>query len=117
MITISSYHYFNLSDQGWSAKGWFNVVPEEDVNESAYNDDSAKWFYAENDGDLVKSEIKTISSKKYAFNNKGEMLSGVQALALSSSTKNVGNKAIMAIPTQSDQMYMFTTSALVVMVL
>lgn len=31
-------------------KAGFNVVPEEDVNESAYNDDSAKWFYAENDG-------------------------------------------------------------------
>ena len=92
--SISSYHYFNLSDQGWRAKGWFNVVPEEDVNESAYNDDSAKWFYAESDGDLVKSEIKTISSKKYAFNNKGEMLSGVQALAMSSSSKIVGNKAI-----------------------
>ena len=94
VASISSYNYFNLPEQGWRAKGWFHVVPEENVNESAYNDDSSKWFYAENDGDIVKSKIKTINSKKYAFNQKGEMLSGVQALAMASSSEIVGNKAI-----------------------
>ena len=92
--SISSYNYFNLSDQGWRAKGWFNVVPQEDVNPDDNADDASKWFYAENDGDLVKSEIKTINSKKYAFNAKGEMLSGVQALAMTSNTKIVGNNGI-----------------------
>ena len=42
----------------------------------------------------LKSEIKTINSKKYAFNAKGEMLSGVQALAMTSNTKIVGSNGI-----------------------
>lgn len=92
--SISSYNYFNLPEQGWRAKGWFNVVPQEDVNPDDNADDASKWFYAENDGDLVKSEIKTINSKKYAFNAKGEMLSGVQALAMTSNTKIVGSNGI-----------------------
>lgn len=90
--SVSSYHYFNLPEQGWRAKSWFNVVPEKDVYKSTYDYDSAKWFYAENDCDIVKSKIKTINSKKYAFNSKGEMLSGVQAMT--SISDIVGNKAI-----------------------
>ena len=92
--SISSYNYFNLADQGWRAKGWFNVVPQEQVNPEDNADDAAKWFYANNDGSIAKSEIKTINSKKYAFNAKGEMLSGVQALAMNGNTKIVGSNGI-----------------------
>ena len=88
--SISSYQYFSLPEQGWRAKGWFNVVPAEDVNQSAYDDESSKWFYADNSGDLANSEIKTINSKKYAFNEKGEMLSGVQVLAMSGNSTILG---------------------------
>lgn len=73
----NSYQYFNLPEQCWRADGWFYVVPDEDVDQEAYNDDEAYWFYAEKDGDLVKSQIKTINGKKYAFNDKGEMLEGL----------------------------------------
>lgn len=92
--SASNYNYFNLADQGWRAKGWFNIVPQENVNPDANADDSAKWFYGESDGNVVTAEIKTISGIKYAFNDKGEMLSGVQALAMSSNTKIAGSNGI-----------------------
>lgn len=71
------FQYFNLPEQCWRADGWFHVVPDEDVDKEAYDDDEAYWFYAEKDGDLLRSQIKTINGKKYAFNDKGEMLEGL----------------------------------------
>lgn len=76
------YGYFNDDDNGARQKGWFKAVPSEEMNKSANNDDSGKWYYGQNDGKLVVSELKTINGKKYAFNEKGEMLSGLQALAV-----------------------------------
>ncbi len=90
--TISGYQYFNGADEGWRLqKGWVKVVPEENVNKSAYDDDSTKWFYADGSGNVYYSVLKTINNKKYAFNAKGEMLSGVWALNVQSDGKIVGN--------------------------
>ncbi|WP_270497169.1 hypothetical protein [Hungatella effluvii] len=84
--SIAGYHYYNEPDQGWRLqKGWTKVVPQEDVNNTAYNDESTKWFYAENNGDLVANKLKTINGKKYAFNAKGEMLSGLWLVKAKSS--------------------------------
>ncbi|EHI61318.1 hypothetical protein [Hungatella hathewayi] len=72
--------YFSTSDDGARKKGWFQAVPSASINPTANSDDEAKWFYANNDGSLVYDAIKTVNSKKYAFNEKGEMLSGLWAL-------------------------------------
>ncbi len=69
--------YFSTSDDGARKKGWFQVVPSENINSAANADEDAKWFYANNDGTLIVSKLKTISGKKYAFDDKGEMLSGL----------------------------------------
>ena len=74
------YRNFSSAEAGNMKKGWFEVVPSEDVNQTAYDDEEAKWFYAKNDGTLYNSCIKTINGKKYAFNEKGEMLSGLVAI-------------------------------------
>ncbi len=76
------YGYFNDKENGSRQKGWFKAVPSEAMNSTAHNDDSAKWYYGNTDGTLVYSELKTISGKKYAFNEKGEMMSGLQVLSV-----------------------------------
>ena len=73
----SSNLYYNLPEQCWLAKGWFKTVPSEEIDPEAYENGDEYWFYAKNDGELVKSQIKTINNYRYAFNEKGEMLHGL----------------------------------------
>ena len=72
--------YYNQPDQCWQAKGWFKVVPSEEVDPEGYQDDEAFWFYAKTNGELVMSQIKTINGHSYGFNDKGEMLHGLYKL-------------------------------------
>lgn len=72
--------YYNLPTQCWLAKGWFKTVPSEEIDSDAYGDDTEYWFYALSDGELVKSQIKSINGLRYAFNEKGEMLHGLYKL-------------------------------------
>ena len=75
---IAQYKYFSSPEDGArKTKGWFYVVPSGDVNASAHEDGSQKWYYADGNGKLYRSALKTISGKKYLFNDKGEMLSGL----------------------------------------
>ena len=94
--TGAQWQYYNDREAGNRAKGWFKEVPNEGLDADAYDDGSAKWFYAKNDGSLYANEIKTINGKKYAFNAKGEMLSGLQAIVFDAAddSKIVSNKAI-----------------------
>ena len=50
-------------------------------------DGTEYWFYAQNNGDLVKSQIKTINNYRYAFNEKGEMLHGLYMLTFDDDKK------------------------------
>lgn len=85
--TAAQWQYYNDREAGNRAKGWFKEVPSENLDSSAYDDGSEKWFYAKNDGSLYANEIKTINGKKYAFNGYGEMLSGLQAIKVDSTGK------------------------------
>lgn len=77
--------YYNLPEQSWLAKGWFKTVPSESVDEEAYENGDEYWFYANNSGDLVTSQIKSINGLRYGFNEKGEMLHGLYKLTFDSS--------------------------------
>lgn len=79
--------YYNDQDQRWQAKGWFNVIPGPNVDEVAYENGDAYWFYAQNDGTLIKSQIKSINGQRYAFNEKGMMLHGLYKLTFDSANK------------------------------
>ena len=75
--------YFRTAEDGARyTKGWFRVVPDKffDSEDSEDNDDNARWFYADGSGKLYAKAIKTINGKKYAFDEKGEMLDGLRWL-------------------------------------
>ena len=74
----SSFKYFNSVEDGARVtKGWFKVVPDENLQKGKYDDDSSYWYYSDGDGDIVTSEIKTINGKKYLFDNYGRMKDGL----------------------------------------
>ena len=74
----SSFKYFNSVEDGARVtKGWFKVVPDENLQKGKFDDDSSYWYYADGDGDIVTSEIKTINGKKYMFDEYGRMKDGL----------------------------------------
>ena len=78
----SSFKYFNSPEDGARVtKGWFKVVPDENLQKGKYDDDSSYWYYSDGDGDIVTSEIKTINGKKYMFDNYGRMKDGLWFVA------------------------------------
>lgn len=81
-LASSSNLYYNLPTQCWQASGWFYSVPGEDVDAEGYENGDEYWFYAQKDGELVKSQIKKIDGYYYGFNEYGEMLEGLYKLSI-----------------------------------
>ena len=76
--SISSYYWFQDAETGAKLKkGWFRVVPKDLVNPKDNEEETVHWYYAKGDGTLYENVVKTINGKKYAFNEKGEMLAGL----------------------------------------
>lgn len=71
-------YYGSPEDGARVTKGWFKVVPDENLQKGKYNDDEDYWYYSDKDGKLVASEMKTINGKKYAFDEYGRMKSGLK---------------------------------------
>lgn len=63
--------------------GWFKTVPGEETDPEGYSDGEERWYYAEKDGDVVKSRIKKINGSYYAFDEYGKMLEGLYKLEVS----------------------------------
>lgn len=82
-----NYKYYNNPERCWLASGWFYTVPEENVDAEAYHNDDEYWFYADKNGNLTKSRIRSINGYKYGFNEKGEMLEGLYALTFDENKK------------------------------
>ena len=95
--TPSSWNYFSSPEEGARVyKGWFKVAPPTEDNtflevedtfaKSDSDDESERWYYADEDG-LVHSKIKKIKGKYYGFWNDdgdkgGRMLVGLCALEM-----------------------------------
>ena len=74
-----NWRYYGTPEDGARVtKGWFKVVPDENLYEGKYDDDEDAWYYSDKDGKLVASEIKTINGKKYAFDTYGRMKDGLK---------------------------------------
>ena len=75
------FMYFSSPEDGARfTKGWFKVVPGYYLNYKDYDD---RWYYATGDGKIAAGEIKAIKGKKYAFDLKGGMISGLALLRTS----------------------------------
>ncbi|MDU3397564.1 MAG: argininosuccinate lyase [Clostridiales bacterium] len=74
-----SWRWFQSAEDGARLnKGWFKVVPAEDLDKDRYDDDEDHWYYADGSGNLYAGEFKTIKGKKYAFRNDGRMVDGLK---------------------------------------
>ena len=81
----ATFMYFSTPEDGARyTKGWFKVVPGYYLNQDKYDDGDNKWYYADGKGHIAAGEIKTIKSKKYAFDVKGDMIDGLAFLDLDS---------------------------------
>ena len=73
-----SFMYFATPEDGAkSTKGWFKVVPGYFLNKGKWEEDGTAWYYADGKGHICANEIKSINGKKYAFDDKGGMISGL----------------------------------------
>ena len=83
-----TFLYFSSPEDGARyTKGWFKVVPGTYLHTGKHDDGDNYWYYADGKGHLIASEIKTIKSKKYAFDGYGRMKKGLQFIVF----KETGN--------------------------
>lgn len=85
----ANYKFFSSPEDGArKTKGWFRVMPNSkfDFDNSEEGDANDKWYYADGKGKLYTSAVKSINGKKYAFNEKGAMLSGLLAVSFTGNT-------------------------------
>ncbi len=101
--SASSLKYYNSPDECWRASGWIYTVPTEDIDPEGYADDTEYWFYADKNGKLAISQIKTVDGYKYAFNEKGEMLEGLYALTFDENNRISSYKEIEDIADMPDE--------------
>ena len=102
-----TFMYFSSPEDGARyTKGWFKVVPGYYLHEAKYEDGDNYWYYADGKGHIVASEIKTIKSKKYAFDNFGRMKKGLQLIQFTSKDET---KEIAAVYADDDKNYPYDT--------
>ena len=81
------FMYFSSPEDGARfTKGWFKVVPGYYLNYADYDNGTDRWYYADGNGNLYAGQIKTIKGKKYAFDLKGGMISGLALLRTDGNT-------------------------------
>ena len=81
--TPDNYKWFSAAEDGHLRKNtWFQAIPEEHMDSDAYNNEEAKWFYADSKGYVVRNQLKTIKGKKYLFNEHGIMQTGLKEVEM-----------------------------------
>ncbi len=77
----SDMFYYQPSDS-WLSTGWFQTIPGEELDPEGYSDGEPCWFYAERNGEIVKSRIKKINGYYYGFDEYGKMLEGLYKMSV-----------------------------------
>ena len=89
------WSYFSSPEDGArKTKGWFKVIPDEDLDEAEYDDAAEHWYYADGSGNLYANEIKTINGRKYAFDSYGRMMDGLKLIKFATDGNRVSTKEI-----------------------
>lgn len=103
--------YFNSPEQCWRAQGWFQSVPDETIDPEGYDDGEERWYYAQKDGELVRSQIKKINGQYYAFDEFGKMLHGLYKMSVNDreiqSYEEIENEADLPQEGEAWQVYYF----------
>lgn len=95
----SSFRYFSTPEDGArKTKGWFKVVAGYYLNTEDYENGSEAWYYADGSGKIVANKIMVINGKRYAFDNKGKMRSGLVFLEKA----NVSSRDVVGIENAPD---------------
>ena len=90
------WSYFSSPEDGArKTKGWFKVIPDEDLDEAEYDDAAEHWYYADGSGNLYANEIKTINGRKYAFDSYGRMMDGLKLIQFAKDGNRVSTKEIV----------------------
>ena len=77
IVETSDIKYFSDAYDGHlRTKSWIYAIPSEEIDPEDYDDSTYRWFYSGSNGSIYKDDIKTINSKKYAFDENGIMQSG-----------------------------------------
>ena len=98
-----TFMYFSTPEDGARyTKGWFKVIPGYYLQQGKYEDGDSYWYYADGKGHLVASEIKTIKSKKYAFDNYGRMKKGLQFIEFAAEGSGFSTKQIVQVLADDD---------------
>ena len=106
-VAIYGWHQ-DEEDQSWKFYGdyddpslhtaWFQATPDAAMNQSGHDDGSTYWYYASSNGKIASGEFKTIDSKTYAFNLRGELITGLKIIT----TEEDNNKALASNPASVD---------------
>lgn len=90
VLDEGNWVYYGSEDDCSLQNGWFQAVPDEELHAESNSDETTHWFYAtSSNGTMATSQIRTVNSKSYGFNEYGEMLTGLHKL-------NVEDKVILA---------------------
>ena len=75
--------FYSQPSDSWLSLGWFYTVPSEDLVPDSDGDPC--WFYADKDGEILKSQIKKINGYYYGFDEYGRMLEGLYKMSVNDS--------------------------------
>lgn len=89
------WKYYGEGEETWLHTGWFKAVPDENFHDS----DSTYWFYADSKGVRAVSCFKTISGNVHAFNQYGELITGLKAIKTNPDDRKeiVSNRSVSSI--------------------
>ncbi len=84
-----TWKYYGDEDEPKLHTGWFEAVPSSDLHKDDHENGTSHWYYANSKGEIAIDEFKTLDGKSYAFNEYGEMLTGLRKFTIAdgSSTK------------------------------
>lgn len=77
----TEWQYYGDSEDPYLRTGWFEAVPDENLNAGGHSDGSTYWYYASSNGEIARGEFKTIDNKTYAFNGNGELVTGLKIVS------------------------------------
>lgn len=74
--------FYSQPSDSWLSTGWFYTVPGEALDPEGHSDGEPCWFYAEKNGEILKSQIKKIGGYYYAFDEYGKMMEGLYKMSV-----------------------------------